>query len=169
MSTLRDRLMDLIPKWRADMKEFAGEFGDAQVATVTLKQVLGGARGIRALICDTSSVEPDRGLVIRGIHVKELTDRLPEEILWLLLTGSLPNEAELNDLQADLKKRAKVPEYVWDVLEAMPKDSHPMCMFDTAILVMERESKFRKQYNEGLKKGMLQLTSYSPGRSNTCT
>jgi citrate synthase len=34
----------------------------------------------------------------------------------------------------------------------MPKNSHPMCMLDTAILVMERESKFRAAYTEGMKK-----------------
>ncbi|GAB4315333.1 MAG: citrate (Si)-synthase [Candidatus Zixiibacteriota bacterium] len=152
MSSLRDTLMELIPKWRDDMRTFASEHGDAEVAKITLKQVLGGARGIRALICDTSSVEPDRGLVIRGIHVSELTDRLPEEILWLLLTGSLPTESQLRDLQQDLKTRAQVPDYVWNVLEAMPKDSHPMCMFNTAILCMEKESVFRKRYDEGLTK-----------------
>jgi citrate synthase len=45
-----------------------------------------------------------------------------------------------------------VPAYVWKVLEAMPKKSHPMCMLDTAILVMEKESEFRAAYTEGLKK-----------------
>ena len=30
-----------------------------------------------------------------------------------------------------------------------------MAMFDTAVLVMERESKFRKAYDEGMDKGSL--------------
>ena len=34
----------------------------------------------------------------------------------------------------------------------MPKDSHPMCQLDTAILVLERESEFRKGYDAGMKK-----------------
>lgn len=152
MATLHDALGKLIPKWREDIQEFMKEFADAEVSKVTLKQVYGGMRGVRALICDTSAVEPDRGLVIRGIHVKDLTERLPEEVFWLLLTGSLPDEQSLHTLQSELKKRAKVPDYVWKVLEAMPKDSHPMCMFDTAILCMERESIFRKRYDEGMTK-----------------
>ena len=45
-----------------------------------------------------------------------------------------------------------MPAYVWKVLEAMPKNSHPMCMLDTAILCMQRESKFVKAYNEGMSK-----------------
>lgn len=51
--------------------------------------------------------------------------------------------------------QSEVPQYVWDVLEAMPKDSHPMAMFNTAILVMEHESKFRRAYDAGTSKDML--------------
>jgi citrate synthase len=77
----------------------------------------------------------------------ELTDKLPEEILWLLLTGEIPNADELDDLQKDLQSRQEVPTYVWNVLNEMPSDSHPMAMFNSAILVMQRESKFAKNYN----------------------
>jgi len=34
----------------------------------------------------------------------------------------------------------------------MPKDSHPMAMLNTAILVMENESQFRKRYADGMAK-----------------
>ena len=45
-----------------------------------------------------------------------------------------------------------MPDYVWAVLSAMPADSHPMVMLNTAILVMEKESVFRKRYDAGMKK-----------------
>jgi len=73
-------------------------------------------RGVKALVCDTSIVPPESGLVIRGIPIAQLRDKLPEEILYLLLTGELPDKDALKALQDDLKKRAKVPRYVWDVL-----------------------------------------------------
>jgi len=152
MAALRAKLEELLPRWREEIGEFVKEHGDTQVSTVSLKQVYGGMRGVRALVCDTSEVPPDKGLIIRGIPVAELTDRLPEEVFYLLCTGELPGEADLHDLQKEFVARAEVPEYVWKVLEAMPKDSHPMAMFDTAILVMERESKFRKAYDEGIDK-----------------
>ncbi|MCK5800195.1 MAG: citrate (Si)-synthase, partial [Deltaproteobacteria bacterium] len=44
-------------------------------------------------------------------------------------------------------------QYVYDVLEAMPEDSHPMAMLNTAILVMEKESSFRQWYDKGMSKG----------------
>jgi citrate synthase len=109
-------------------------------------------RGVKGLVCDTSEVPPDKGLIIRGIELKEITERLPEEILWLLLTGELPNQAELADLQKELTERSAVPQYVWNVIDNMPADSHPMAMFNTAILVMQKESVFAKRYDEGMPK-----------------
>jgi citrate synthase len=52
----------------------------------------------------------------------------------------------------EFQARRAVPTYVGDVLRAMPRDSHPMVMFSTAILSMQRESTFVKRYNEGMKK-----------------
>jgi len=42
-----------------------------------------------------------------------------------------------------------VPQYVFDVLRAMPRDSHPMALFSAAIVSMQRESVFAKRYGEG--------------------
>jgi citrate synthase len=137
---------------REEIQGVNKEFGDKVISQVTVSQAYGGMRGIIGLICDTSEVPPDKGLIIRGIPVKELANRLPEEIFWLLCTGELPSKEDLADLQKDLESRGEVPDYVWKVMEAMPKDSHPMAMLDTGILVMERESVFRKRYDEGMKK-----------------
>ena len=52
----------------------------------------------------------------------------------------------------DFKQRAEVPQYVYDVLRSMPRDSHPMAMFSAAIVAMQRESRFAKAYNEGMGK-----------------
>ena len=77
---------------------------------------------------------------------------MPEEVFFLLLTGRLPNEEELLNLQNQYSKHSKVPSYVWSVLEKMPKDSHPMTMFNLGILAMQNESIFRKKYDEGMHK-----------------
>ncbi|HEQ60811.1 MAG TPA: citrate (Si)-synthase [Firmicutes bacterium] len=152
MTTLKEKLSEQIPGLREDIKALLKAHGDKVISEVTVAQAYGGMRGVKAMICDTSLVEPDKGLIIRGRPIGEIADRLPEEIFYLLLTGELPDEKSKKQLQEDLLARRKVPGYVWDVMKAMPKDSHPMCMFDTAILVMERESVFRKRYNEGMAK-----------------
>jgi citrate synthase len=152
MAMLKQRLSELIPVWREEIGAINKQFGEKVISEVTIGQAYGGMRGVKAMVCDTSEVPPDKGLIIRGIPVAELTSKLPEEVLYLLMTGELPDKKALTDLQKDLQERGKVPAYVWKTLEAMPKDSHPMVMFDTAILIMERESQFRKMYDEGMKK-----------------
>jgi citrate synthase len=152
MATLQKKFTEMIPGLREELKALGQQHGGKVISEVTVAQAYGGMRGVKAMICDTSVVYPDKGLVIRGIPVLELTDRYPEEIFYLLLTGELPDKAALKALQKDLAERAAVPAYVWKVLESMPKDSHPMAMLDTAILVMQRESEFKKSYDKGMKK-----------------
>ena len=149
---LKEKLEAKIPAWRDEIRAVAKGYGDTEVSKVTVVQAYGGMRGVKAMVCDTSEVPPDKGLLIRGIPIGELTDKLPEEIFFLLCTGELSTEEELKDLQVEYSKRGEVPQYVWDVLEAMPKDSHPMVMLDTGILVMECESLFRQRYSEGMTK-----------------
>ncbi len=152
MAGLEQKLASLIPAWREEISTLNKQFGELKIGDVTLGAAYGGARGVKSLVCDTSEVPPDKGLLIRGIPVAQLVDKLPEEVFYLLCTGELPDKAETAAIQKEFQKRAKVPAYVWKVLAAMPKDSHPMVMFSTAILVMEKESAFRKKYDEGMKK-----------------
>ena len=153
MATLHDKLAEQIPLLREDLKKLGKAHGDTKISDVTVAQAYGGMRGVKGMICDTSVVEPDKGLIIRGIPLLEgLTEKWPEEIFYLLLTGELPDEEATKSVQEDFRTRQGVPSYVWDVLRAMPEDSHPMAMFDTGILVMEKESVFRKRYTEGMAK-----------------
>ncbi len=152
MPRLRKILREKIPVWRDELRELVVEHGDKAVSDVKIQQVLGGLRGVKGLICNTSLVEPDKGLIIRGTPILELTDRIPEEIFFLLMTGELPDEAALAKLQEEYNERAEVPAYVWNVLEAMPKNSHPMAMLNLSILSMQRESRFKIAYDSGVKK-----------------
>lgn len=152
MSNIFDKLENKITEWREEASNIVKESGSKVLGEVTVTQAFGGMRGVRSLICDTSRVPPDQGLIIRGTPLKELLSKTPEEIFFLLLTGDLPADDELSDFKTQIKERKNVPSYVWDVLKAMPEDSHPMTMLDTAILAMQKESVFAKQYSEGLKK-----------------
>ncbi|KPK95578.1 type I citrate synthase, partial [bacterium SM23_31] len=152
MATLQEKLASQLNALREERKKVLTEHGDKVISDVTVKQAYGGMRGVKALICDTSLVEPDRGLIIRGIPIGDLTDKYPMEIFYLLCTGELPDKDALNALWKDLAVRSDLPDYVVSVLKAMPKDSHPMAMLDTGILVMEKESEFRRQYEKGMTK-----------------
>jgi citrate synthase len=152
MSLLVEKLRKTVPAYRDAIKDFQKLHGEKEVSKMTVGALMGGMRGVLGLLCDTSIVPPDKGLIIRNYPLMELVDKLPEECLWLLLTGELPTAAETKDLQADLDKRTKVPDYVWKILDSFPKDAHPMAVFSNLILALERESVFRKRYDEGMKK-----------------
>ena len=70
-----------------------------------------------------------------------------ESFWFFMLTGEIPTAAEAEEVHQDFKSRAKVPAYVFDVLRALPKDSHPMVMLSTAVLAMQKESKFNSLYH----------------------
>ncbi len=152
MATLKEKLAQTVPALRDEIKGFVKANKDKTISEVTVAQAYGGMRGVKALVCDTSVVPPDKGLIIRGRPIAELKDKLPEAVFYLLITGEMPDDAALEDLKKDMKSRARVPEYVWKVMEAMPKDSHPMAMFSLGILAMEKESVYRKKYTEGIAK-----------------
>lgn len=152
MCLLKEKLAAQIPNLREKVRNLGKEFGKKVISEVTVEQLLGGMRGVKSLICDTSEVALDKGVIIRGIPIAELTEKLPEEIFYLLLTGELPDKAVLNDLQSELRKRSEIPDYVWNILKACPNDAHPMSMFSAIITMMEHESKFRHQYDKGMKK-----------------
>jgi citrate synthase len=150
--TLKETMAGLIPKLREERSNLLKEHGDHKISDVTIAQAFGGMRGVKGMVCDTSVVEPDKGLIIRGYPIMKLTDKLPEEIFWLLIAGKLPTADELKLFQKELKAAGEVPAYIWKILRAMPKTSHPMAMLDTAILAMENESVFRARYSKGMNK-----------------
>jgi citrate synthase len=152
MGKLKEKLAKMIPALRDDVKGFVKQNADKVISEVKVSQLYGGMRGVKALVCDTSVVPPDKGLIIRGRPVAELKDQLPEAVFYLLVTGEMPDKEALESLKNELSNRNQVPDYVWKTLEALPKDSHPMVMFSLGILAMEKESVYRKQYTAGMKK-----------------
>jgi citrate synthase len=138
------------------------EHGDKKVGEVTIAQVIGGMRGVKSLTTDISYLDPMEGIRFRGYTIPEVLEKLPkvpgaempyvEGFFYLLLTGDIPNDEEVKAVAEEFNTRKKVPEYVFNMLRAMPEDSHPMAMFSAAIVSMQRESKFAKEYEAGLNK-----------------
>ncbi len=152
MSLLHDKVSGKLGEWRKEINDLLTNGGDKIISEVTAAQAYGGMRGVRSLICDTSRVPADEGLIIRGKRLSELVSNTPEEIFFLLLTGDLPLEREITELKVEIGNRKKIPVYVWEVIKAMPADSHPMTIFNTALLVMQKESVFAREYDKGIRK-----------------
>ncbi|WP_340111846.1 citrate (Si)-synthase [Maribellus mangrovi] len=122
---------------------------DCSIGEIKLKQVLGGMRGLTALVCNTSFVDPYQGLFISNYAIPEFEDKLPEEIFYLLCAGKFPDEYELTELREELSERAELPEYMWAFIRNLPSGMHPMTMFSMCILAMEGLSVFKQKYAAG--------------------
>jgi len=160
MAKLKDKLNEKIAAWRPRTTKLVKEFGDVKVGEVNIGQVIGGARSVKCLVTDISYLDPLEGIRFRGFTIPETLEKLPkvpgsdmpfvEGHVYLLLTGDVPTMDETLELAEEFKKRSQVPQYVIDVLRAMPRDTHPMTMFSAAILAMQRESVFVQRYNAGM-------------------
>lgn len=162
MSRLKEKIAGLLPEWRERVVRLLKEHGNVEVSKVLISQFYGGMRGVKCLTTDISYLDPMEGIRFRGYTIPEALEKLPkapgaempyvEGHLYLLLTGDIPTEDEVQEVIEDLKGRGEVPAYVWDTLRALPRDTHPMTMFSTAILALQRESVFVQKYNEGMSK-----------------
>lgn len=149
-----------IPAWRERVSKLLGESANVKVDEVTIGQVYGGMRGVKGLVTDISYVDPGEGIRFRGKTIPEVLEILPKPsggeipyvggLYYLLLIGKVPNEAQALDIENEWKARSVIPSFVFDVLKSMPKDSHPMMLFSTAILALQVESVFAQRYQEGM-------------------
>lgn len=159
---LKVKLKEKIDDWRPRTTKLLKDHGNVKIGEVTIAQAIGGMRGVKCLTTDISYLDPMEGIRFRGYTIPETLAALPkvpgaempyvEGFLYLLLTGDVPTEAETLEVVEEFKKRQKTPKYVFDMLKALPKDSHPMAMFSAAIVAMQRESNFVKSYNAGISK-----------------
>ncbi|MEG8947563.1 citrate (Si)-synthase [Rosettibacter firmus] len=162
MSSLKEKLLEKIIQERPRTERLLKEYGDVKVDEVKINQVIGGMRDIKCLVTDISYLDPYEGIRFRGLTIPEVLEKLPkvpgaempyvEGHFYFLLTGDIPTEQEVEEVHKEFNQRKEVPSYVFDVIHALPKDSHPMTMFASAIMSMHRESVFAKEYRKGLKK-----------------
>jgi citrate synthase len=149
-----------LPAWRERVAKLVKENANVKVDEVTIGQVYGGMRGVKGLVTDISYVDPGEGIRFRGYTIPEVLEILPKPaegkmpyvggLYYLFLVGKVPNEGQAVDIENEWKARAAIPSFVFDVLKSMPRDSHPMMLFSTAILALQHGSVFAQRYREGM-------------------
>jgi len=163
-TTLKRTLKSKIEAHRPRTQRLTKEFDKVVIDEVTIGQAVGGARDVKCLVTDISYLDPQEGIRFRGKTIPETFAALPrvkgaeqpqvEAFFYFLLTGDVPTPEQAAEVVADWQARAAVPGYVFDVLRALPRDSHPMTMLSAAVVSMQRESAFARAYHGGtLKKG----------------
>ena len=145
-----------------DVKDFLAQHGDEKLGEYTVDQVYGGMRGMTALICETSKLDPEEGIRFRGYSIPELQEKLPkmpggkqplpEGIFHLLLMDELPNDDDVRRLSNNWARRSIVPPHVFKTIDALPMSSHPMTQFVVGIMALCTESEFNRAYRHGINK-----------------
>ena len=159
---LHEKIAAQLPAWRERVITLVKEHGDAVIDQVTVGQVYGGMRNIKSLVTDISFVDPATGIKFRGMSIPELLTKLPKPrgakmpyvggLYYLLMVGEIPTRAQAEEVERDWASRAVVPDHVFKMLRAMPKETHPMVLFSQAVLAMEGGSKFVAAYHSGTTK-----------------
>lgn len=162
MGYVKDRFKEVADKLGAEIKTLIADHGDKSLGEVTLAQAYQGARGIPALVTETSLLDSNEGIRFRGYSIPELREKLPkadggkepcpEGLFYLMLTGELPADEDAGHVSATWARRSHVPNHVFQVIEALPVTTHPMTQFCAAVLALQTESKFAKAYEEGISK-----------------
>jgi citrate synthase len=162
MEYIKYRFFQKASQCSKEFQRIKQEHSDKVIAKVTLGQVLSGMKGIPLLVTDTSKLDPNEGIRFKGYSIPELREKLPkmspegeplpEGLFYLMLIGEIPTQEDVNNLSKDFATRSHVPQHVFDVIDALPKNSRPMTQFCAAILSLATESVFQKAYRAGVNK-----------------
>ena len=162
MKTLKQKFEEKIDDSRLKVKQLVSDYGDKVVGEISLRQIYSGMRGMLSMVTETSKLDPDEGIRFRGYSLPEIQDilprskdsnqPLPEGMFYLMVIGELPSEEDVRLISLELEKRSDVSSYVFDVINNLPKDMHPMTQFSIAILSLRNESQFSHAYKKGVAK-----------------
>lgn len=157
--------MAQVPEKQKSLAALKKEHGSKVIGEVTIDQCIGGARGVKCMLWETSNLDPVEGIRFRGHTIPECQQILPtysgkngdgepllESLIWLLLTSEVPTKEQVDNLTQELHQRAKLPDHVIPLINSLPKDMHPMTQFTIGLNAAQTQSKFAKAYAGGVHK-----------------
>jgi len=162
MDHVKEKFKQKADELSAEIKEMLKEHGEKVIGEVKLAQIYQGMRGITGLVSETSLLDSEEGIRFRGYTIPQLqkdlpkasggTEPLPEGLFYLMMVGELPSEADVNAISSSWQRRSHVPTHVFNTIEALPLNTHPMTQFVIGVMALQTESNFARQYAEGMNK-----------------
>ena len=159
---IKDKFAKIALPMAAELKDFIKENGNQVIGSYTIEQVYSGMKGMIGMVTETSKLDPEEGIRFRGYSIPELREKLPkatgdseplpEGIFYLMLMGELPTEDDVLQVSNIWARRSNVPKFVFDMLDSLPLNLHPMTQFSMAIMALQKESVFAAAYRKGLNK-----------------
>lgn len=159
VATLQEKIKALAEKKTPQVIALRKEHANKVIGEVTVGMAMGGMRGIKGLVSETSLLDPMEGIRYRGRTLEECNELLPkapgsevglpEAAMWLLLTDEIPTAEQAKALSEELHSRSSIPEHVKSMIDALPRDTHPMTQLSMGLLALQPGSQFGQQYRSG--------------------
>jgi citrate synthase len=94
-----------------------------------------GLRGVVAAQSAIGDVNGEEGkLIYQGYDIHDLAEHSTfEEVIFLLWNGRLPNQTELDEHNARIRRNYEAPKEVIDLMKQYPRESDPMDVLRTAV------------------------------------
>ena len=70
-STLQETLAEQVPGKQVALASLKKEHGGKVIGNVTIDQLIGGARGVKCMLWETSNLDPEEGIRFRGLTIPE--------------------------------------------------------------------------------------------------
>ncbi|WP_010134616.1 citrate synthase [Ochrovirga pacifica] len=118
--------------------EFPLEVGSEKELAIDIKQLRGATNGVTTIdpgFKNTGScksaitfLDGEQGILrYRGYAIEDLAEKASFlEVSYLLIFGELPTKVQLDKFEQDIKDQSLVDEDVHKILDAFPKNAHPM-------------------------------------------
>mmetsp|Transcript_8849 Transcript_8849/g.15226 ORF Transcript_8849/g.15226 Transcript_8849/m.15226 type:complete len:502 (+) Transcript_8849:77-1582(+) len=136
--------------------------GSHVIGEVSVNSALLGAKGTPVIVSETSMLDKDMGIKYRGYTLEYCNALLPsaqgskvglpEAAWWLLMTGEIPTDTQVAQLNEELHRRESLPENVIKTIDSLGKNVHPMTQLSMGLLALQPYSHFNRKYRDGMKK-----------------
>ncbi|KAF7338350.1 Citrate synthase [Mycena venus] len=160
--SLKETLQEVIPSKQEQLKKLKAEHAQTVVGDVKVENIIGGMRGIKAMLWEASVLDPNEGIRFHGLTIPDCQKVLPtapggkeiiaESMLWLLLTGQVPSEAQTRQLSRELAEKGDLPAFVEKLVDSFPATLHPMTQLGMGVAALNHDSLFQAAYEKGIKK-----------------
>ncbi|PPQ88005.1 hypothetical protein CVT25_001084 [Psilocybe cyanescens] len=160
--SLRDTLQEVIPVKQEQLRKLKSEHGQTVVGDVKVDNIIGGMRGLKAMLWEASVLDPIEGIRFHGLSIPDCQkvlpaapggkEIIPESMLWLLLTGQVPTPEQTQALSRELAEKGDLPKFVEQLIDSFPRTLHPMTQLGMAVAALNHDSSFQAAYERGMKK-----------------
>lgn len=160
--SLLDTLREVIPPKQEQLKRLKADHGRTVVGEVQVENIIGGMRGIKAMLWESSVLDPNEGIRFHGLSIPDCQRVLPpalggkemtaESMLWLLMTGRVPTPEQSQQLSAELAEMGRLPSFVEELIDSLPQTLHPMTQFSMSVAALNHDSAFQAAYERGINK-----------------